>query len=119
MLRTFQVCLFSFLSCISFLDTVQAQSIGPEIISGRILFMIENGADPDQIATDLRTIDGVNTNASILKEVSAPMRIWEMQFDHEAVPQQKMLDAVKGHRHVMLAQNDHPATFRAIPNDPG
>ena len=91
----------------------------PGIIPGRILFMIADGADPHKIVSDLRTLDGVTTNVSIVKEVSAPMRIWELQFDHGAIQQQKMLDAVKRHPQVMIAQNDHPATFRAVPNDPG
>jgi hypothetical protein len=60
----------------------------------------------------------VATGAEIVQEVSAPMRIWELSFDHGSVPQQKMLDAVIRHPNVMMAQNDHPVTFRAVPNDP-
>lgn len=96
-----------------------AQSTDPGVIPGRILFMLSEVGKASDVAADLRNIDGIATNAIISKEVSAPMRIWELHFDHEVIPQQRMLDAVKAHRYVVLAQNDHPATFRAIPNDPG
>ncbi len=99
--------------------TATAQSSDPGIIPGHVLFMTTPDGDPYAIARDLRQLDGRNSDAHILKEVSAPMRIWELCFDHRAVPQQQMLDAVKRHPQVMLAQNDHPVTFRAVPNDPG
>ncbi len=120
MLRTLPFRNFGlFLLLLASFPIANAQQAEPGIIPGRILFMIADGADAYKIAADLRTVDGANTTAQIVKEVSAPMRIWEMQFDPEAVAQQKMLDAVKRHRLVILAQNDHPATFRAVPNDPG
>ncbi|MDQ3101110.1 MAG: S8 family serine peptidase, partial [Bacteroidota bacterium] len=98
---------------------LHAQSTETGIIPGRILFMITTDANANDIVGDLRFIDGVASGCTLLKEVSAPMRIWELEFDHVNVPQQKMLDAVNRHPQVMMAQNDHPVAFRAIPNDPG
>ena len=95
-----------------------AQEPDPGIIPGDILLMLTPNGSADKVARDLRTLDGVLTGMHVDSEVSAPMRIWLVKFDHEAVPQQRMLEAVKRHPMVMMAQNDHPVTERVVPNDP-
>lgn len=88
------------------------------IIPGDILVMLSQDGDANTIAEDLRVMDGVLTGIRVEKEVSAPMRIWLLKFDHSAISQQRMLEAIKRHDYVMMAQNDHPVSFRQVPNDP-
>ncbi len=94
----------------------QAQEAG--IIPGDILIMLTPDGSAHSVAQDLVTLDGVPTGMRVDNEVSGPMRIWLMKFDHTVVSQQRMLAAVKSHPEVVVAQNDHPVTFRNVPNDP-
>jgi hypothetical protein len=96
----------------------QAQGPGPGIIPGDILIMLTPEGKASTVANDLRSLGGVATGMRVDGEVSAPMRIWLLKFDHTAVAQERMLAAVKRHPMVMLAQNDHPVEERQVPNDP-
>ncbi|HRF80734.1 MAG TPA: S8 family serine peptidase [Flavobacteriales bacterium] len=91
----------------------------PEPIPGDILLMLTPNGRAGDIARDLKEVDGVTTGLYAAQEVSAPMRIWLMKFTPGTVRQERMLDAVKEHPMVMMAQNDVPVTYRALPNDPG
>lgn len=91
----------------------------PEPIPGDILLMLAPGARAEDVVRDLKDVDGVTTGMRVAQEVSAPMRIWLLKFTPGTVPQERMLEAVKRHPKVMLAQNDVPVTYRALPNDPG
>lgn len=88
------------------------------VIPGDLLVMLMPGARAATIAQDLRLADGVPTGLRVEREVSAPMRIWLLHFDPGTVEQERMLALVRRHPAVMLAQNDHPVEFRAVPNDP-
>ncbi len=96
--------------------TLQAQEV--EYWPGRILVMMGPGHPPDVLADDLAIVEGKRTGLRVDRELSAPMRAWLLEFDHEAVPQPVMLRAVRGHRAVQLAQNDHRIADRSVPNDP-
>jgi hypothetical protein len=108
--------LFLFALVLHLPASLRAQDIG--VIPGDVLVMLTPNGSADKIAEDLRSIDGVATGLRVEREVSAPMRIWLLKFDHNAVAQERMLARVQGHPHVMMAQNDHPVTFRSLPNDP-
>ncbi len=95
-----------------------AQAPDPGIIPGDILVMITPDGDPHTIANDLRYVDNVFTNMRVDHLASEPMRVWLLKFDPGTVSQERMLHAVKAHPDAMIAQNDHPVTFRIIPNDP-
>ncbi len=89
----------------------------PGIIPGDILVMLTPEGRAQSIAEDLRTLDGVPSGLRVDHEVSGPMRIWLLKFDASSMAQDRMLSAIKRHPMVMMAQNDHPVTFRQIPND--
>jgi hypothetical protein len=108
--RAFPVVLLLLVSSIG-----NAQS--PEYVPGDLMVMLEPGASAQQIASDLRTIDGVNTGAFIDRELSAPMRTWLLKFDANAISQQRMLKMVSDHKDVMLVQNNHIVKERIVPND--
>lgn len=90
----------------------------PDHIPGDILVMLTPGGSAEAVARSLATVDGVPTNLRVVEEVSAPMRAWLLHYEAPAVPQQRMLYAVRMHPQVQLAQNNHVVEDRIIPNDP-
>ncbi|HRO99027.1 MAG TPA: hypothetical protein PLN54_06285, partial [Flavobacteriales bacterium] len=90
---------------------------GPAYIPGDVLVMLQPGASPDEVVADLREVEGLPTGLTVKREVSAPLRAWLLQFDPARVPQPVMLRAVRAHRAVQLAQNNHVIEQRNIPND--
>jgi hypothetical protein len=98
--------------------SLTAQRTQPGDIPGDILVMLTPGGSAQAIADDLRLVENIPSGMRVDHEVSAPMRIWLLKFDHQAVDQDRMLDLVKRHPYVMMAQNDHPVSERNVPNDP-
>ncbi len=90
---------------------------GPAYIPGDVLVMLQPGASPDEVIADLREVEGLPTGLTVKREVSAPLRAWLLQFDPARVPQPVMLRAVRAHRAVQLAQNNHVIEQRNVPND--
>lgn len=88
----------------------------PNIIPGHVLVMLKHGSSANAIARDLATLTGAPTGLRVDHEASAPMRIWLLTFD-PAIDQRSMLEAVRRHPAVMIAQNDHTIDQRLVPND--
>ncbi|MBS0404424.1 MAG: hypothetical protein JSS18_18325, partial [Proteobacteria bacterium] len=88
------------------------------IVPGDVLVMLRPGASAMQVAADLATVQGAQTNLRVVQEVSAPMRAWLFHFDAQALPQADMLRAFRNHPEVQMAQNNHVIKERALPNDP-
>lgn len=97
-----------------------AQFTAPDsgYLPGDILVMLSPDGKAASIAADLERLDGVPTDIKVVEEVSAPMRTWLLHFDADVITQEKMLSAVQRHPSVMIAQNNHQAYQRAVPNDP-
>jgi len=85
-------------------------------IPGHVLLMLKPGATPEAVTRDLALVNGMPTALVVDHEVSAPMRIWLLTFDTNE-PQAAMLEAVRKHPAVMIAQNDHTIEERVVPND--
>ena len=79
--------------------------------------MVTEKGDPDIVARDLHTVDGVATGLYVSQQVSAPMRAWLLRFDAEALAHDRMIRALYGHPMVQLAQNNHVVEERNVPND--
>lgn len=94
-----------------------AQTDEPGIIPGHLLVMIQGQQGPEEIVRDLAVLDGVPTGLVAARELSPPTRIWLLEFDAHAIDQSRMLDAVRRHRLVLIAQNDHEIKERIVPND--
>jgi hypothetical protein len=90
---------------------------GPTYVPGDVLVMLAPGQAPSALVKDLRMVDGRPTGISVVREVSAPMRAWLLHFDASLQPQEVMLRAVRGHRSVQLAQNNHLIEERTVPDD--
>ena len=106
--------LFSFL-CLA--GALPALAQGPAYVPGDLLVMVRSGMDARAIAADLGAFNGQPTGLQVVREVSAPMRTWLFHFDEQLITQPVMLRAMKDHRAVLLAQNNHLVEERAIPND--
>ncbi|HRH38147.1 MAG TPA: S8 family serine peptidase [Flavobacteriales bacterium] len=108
----------SFLLIVAFLIARITFAQETEHVPGDILIMLRPGASVSAVVDELRQVEGDPTGLRVVREVSAPMRAWLLRFDAEAVPQHVMLRAVRAHRAIQMAQNNHVIKERAIPNDP-
>lgn len=97
-------------------------SQAPAYVEGEIIVMLRSNEDVDKLKRDLFFVDGVSTELSPVHQIAASMNLWLFNFNTSAISQNRMLDLVRGHRSVLLAQNDHTGIrLRAdslIPNDP-
>ena len=89
-----------------------------QYIPGDLLVQVAQGHTVNQVVNELSELEGGPTGLAVVEEVSAPMRIWKLKFDHNTVSQESMLQAVKYHRAVTIAQNNHVLEERVVPNDP-
>lgn len=87
-------------------------------IPGDLLIMLAPGASAQKVAADLRVLHGSPTGIEVVHEVSAPLRTWLLHFDPARAAQSDLLRAVRSHKDVMLAQNNHHLELRTLPNDP-
>jgi hypothetical protein len=88
-----------------------------EYIPGDILVQINDGYSVDRIVNDLASTEEGKTGLHVAEEVSAPMRIWRLEFDIQAISQHRMLELMKFHPAVSIAQNNHVLQERLAPND--
>ncbi|HRH68050.1 MAG TPA: S8 family serine peptidase [Flavobacteriales bacterium] len=107
----------SALSAFLFFGTFSTKAQGPEIIAGDVLVMLRPGATAEAIARDLAGDHGPGIDLHVVREVSAPMRTWLLHFDPSLADQTRMLQAVRNHPGVELAQNNHRLKMREVPND--
>ncbi|MCC6541679.1 MAG: S8 family serine peptidase [Flavobacteriales bacterium] len=105
------------LLCLLFVGTtpLRAQSVA---IPGDLLIMLAPGATPHKVAADLEYLHGSRTGITVVHEVSTPLRTWLLRFDPARADQAAMLRAARGHRDVLLAQNNHHVELREVPGDP-
>ncbi len=90
---------------------------GPTYRAGEVLVMLRPGADPHVLIDELRMMNGQPTGAALKRTVSAPWRTYLLRFDEARIAQPDMLRAVRSHKDVQLAQNNHLVQQRVAPND--
>lgn len=98
-------------------SSVLAQAQGPAFVQGDLLVMLRPDGDVQRVVSDLSVVDGKPSDLTVVRLVSAPMRTWLLHYSNQAISQQVMLRAVRGHHTVAIAQNNHLVKDRAIPND--
>lgn len=79
--------------------------------------MLRPGATAEAIVRDLTTATGPSADLREVREVSGPMRTWLLRFDPSLADQTRILQAVRNHPAVELAQNNHRLKLRTVPND--
>lgn len=107
--------LFALAALLGSSKPLHAQQVA--FIPGDLLVMLRPDGNATKVAQDLAVISGNITAMRAVREVSAPMRTWLLQFDPNTVDQAVALRAVRDHPNVQLAQNNHPVELRNLPND--
>lgn len=88
-------------------------------IPGEILVQIDDAIWLTEIVDHLQIVNSKFTGLRVSKVVSAPVNIWLLAFDENAISHDELLTAAYTNKHVLIAQNNHYVQERATtPNDP-
>lgn len=90
----------------------------PEVVPGDLLVSLKAGATAEQLSVDLRELNGKTTGFFVKEQIATQMNIWLVGFDDQAIPMDEMLNTVKGHPLVEIAQFNHKIEAHSTPNDP-
>jgi PKD repeat protein len=84
-------------------------------VEGEMLVQISAKGDIRRIINNLPS----NLEANIIEEVSKPMRVWLIQFNHQAISHEKMMDVLYDQKDITLVDLNHFVEMRStIPGDP-
>lgn len=87
-------------------------------VQGDILVQISENAQIATIVNDIQSLNGKATNLILKKCVAQPFRIYLLQFNPINIRQSDMLQAIRRHPAVIVAQNNHLIQLReTTPND--
>lgn len=111
--------LFSLLFGISQIILAQEVILPGAYIPGDILVKVDDPTALSEVVYNLQTINGINTELAITKEVSRPVNIWLLSFDFSAISHDDMIAALYSNSHILIAQNNHYVQDRSTtPGDP-
>ena len=86
-------------------------------VSGQLIVQCVPHQTPDKVVKNIQLLGGVPTQLRVVRELSAPMNAWLLQFNPQ-VDEQKMLYAVESDPSIQLAQFNHLIHQRdTVPND--
>lgn len=86
---------------------------------GELLVKISDVRKAERLFTDLAEINGVTTKLAMGRVVSGSMDIYLLTFDQDAINPFTMLERVKAHSAIDVAQFNHHVYLReTVPNDP-
>jgi len=115
--------IFTLITACFLLSQVNSQSIVAdtpsktenEYFQGEVLVQLRAGFSVDQIIRSLPQ----EWNFKVIGELSPMMRIWHFSFDHNQISHSEIIQKLKLHAGVRIAQNNHVIEERAtMPNDP-
>lgn len=89
-----------------------------EIVPGDVLVQLAKGTDPKAVVTEVEHEVGHFTGFQLVKEVSAPMRVWLYHFNGDVAATRDMLRVLRTVKGVQVAQVNHVVAERVVPNDP-
>lgn len=87
------------------------------IVPGNILLVVASDSDAELVQRDFLFIKGVETKFKMERTVSKSMHIFLFSFDETAIKGDVLLQLLKMHPLVKIAQFNHTFKGRAIPND--
>ena len=97
---------------------INAQQREANYVKGDLLVQTIPSANIEQIVNDLKIVNGIETGIRLEKEVSKPMRIWLLKFNHTNLTHNQMIAHAYLHDEISIAQVNHIIEERAtIPND--
>lgn len=100
-----------------FLASLFAIAEEPPYVRGELLVQTMPGRNITEVVRSLEYFEGKATGIYVKKKVSDPMQVWLLGFDDNAVYDLKLLNAVKTHPAVSVAQFNHYIQKRVVPND--
>lgn len=113
--------LYTLLAMLLFISSATAQQVNEEapFFSGELIVRLHDNDKLQVLLNDYRLINGQESGFEVIRQLSAPMRIWHLRFDDAVVSNYDFLRAVRRHSAVELAQFNHEVTMRStVPNDP-
>ncbi|MFI5135662.1 MAG: hypothetical protein ACHQD9_07400, partial [Chitinophagales bacterium] len=110
---------FSFFTLITFLlssEFLFAQKA--DHVPGDLIVMLKNGSDVTALVNRLSFFNGMKTQLSSEKNLSAPLNIWLLHFDYTSIDENKMLGALQQDDDLKIVQFNHYVQLRNTPDDP-
>ncbi len=86
-------------------------------IPGQALVQMKDGHHPSELIKDISHIYGISSGLRVEDDLSLLMNIWKLSFNPE-VDDEYMLERLRSHQAVELAQFNHYVQQRETPNDP-
>lgn len=111
-LRSSLLALFIFFGMLGY-----AQEDGT-IIPGRLMISLEKGSDPASLTEDLAHLKGSKTGLEAKKTLSRYLNVRLFTYDTGQVDRSLLLERIRSHESVRMAQFEHRMERRATPNDP-
>jgi serine protease len=108
------IVLICFLVGLSF--TVNAQV--SDHTRGDLLVMLKPNASVEKLIESQQQYARMATELKVVRCVSKHMNIWMLHFDYQKVDENHFLSAIRNSDLVKIAQFNHYATPRSVPNDP-
>ncbi len=103
--------------CACFTISSQAQKL--DHVQGNVIVQMKSGENVRQLARELQYFNGKPTRLNVERELSAPMRIWLLSFDHTNIHETHLLETIRRKPQVQVAQLNHLIYMRdTVPNDP-
>ncbi|MBI3134524.1 MAG: T9SS type A sorting domain-containing protein [Bacteroidetes bacterium] len=96
----------------------QQSQVPGAYVPGEILIKVDDPASLAEIETGMQLVNNQYTGLRVSKVVSAPVNIWLLVFDENAISHDQMISALYSNKHVLVAQNNHYVQERLTPNDP-
>lgn len=108
-----------FVLLLSFGLNTSAQGPQPPHVPGEALIQLAEGSSIADLTKDLAVLNGTFTGLRAEKELSKLVRIWQLSFDATQVDEALLLQELRRHPDVDLAQFNHYVTQReTTPDDP-
>ncbi|MEO0404988.1 MAG: hypothetical protein AAF193_08965, partial [Bacteroidota bacterium] len=103
------LCLF-----VSFFANAQQE----QHVQGEIILMMHGNYSPEKVVESFQDIKSVPTELKLVKELSKRSKIYLLEFDENAIDEEKLLVMIQRAQGVRAAQFNHIVEDRATPNDP-
>jgi serine protease len=106
------------LLCFLIGNTIWLHARETNYVQGDLLVQITPNANIADIVRDLQTVQGKNTGLVVKKCIAPPFRIYLLQFNPINIRQNDLLQIVRQHPDILVAQNNHILELRdTTPND--
>lgn len=102
--------------CSTYSSTLQGQKL--ERVQGNILIRLLPEENLDNWVKNWQFFEGRATQLKVEEQVSIPLSIWLLSFDHTRINAYTFLDNIRKSPAVQAAQFNHLVNYRAVPNDP-